>query len=114
MAWITADPGNELTDTVAALALDVAGAAAAATTTTTTAAQGRLAARFENHGRPDAIGFERPSWGCRLLERHLGKAAQLAAVQLVQALTAQQLDGPHADAQVLIDPLTVEGIGHAG
>ena len=113
MAWITADPGNTLTDTVAALALDVAGAAAAATTTTT-AALGRLAARFESHGRPDVIGFERPSWGCRLLERHLGKAAQLAAVQLVQALTAQQLDGPHADAQVLIDPLTVEGIGHAG
>jgi hypothetical protein len=51
---------------------------------------------------------------CSALERHLGKAAQLAAVQAARTLLAQQLDGPHADAQVLVDPLAVEVVGHAG
>lgn len=54
VAWITADPGNALAETVAALGLDMAGAAATAATT----ALGRLSARFESNGRPDAIGFD--------------------------------------------------------
>ena len=49
-----------------------------------------------------------------LLKRHFGKAAQLAAVQLLGALGAQQFNGPHADAQVLVYPFTVKVVGHAG
>src|SRR5664279_532776 len=53
----------------------------------------------------------RPS---RLLEGDLGEAAELAAVQLVDACLTQQLDGADADAQVLVDPLAIEVVGHAG
>src|SRR5438552_13638491 len=61
-------------------------------------------------------------WGCIcatsgsavLLKRDLGEAAQLAAVQLVDTGLAQQFDRADADAQVLIDPLAVEMIRHAG
>ena len=49
-----------------------------------------------------------------LLKRHLRKTAQLAAVQLIQPTRAQQLDGAHADAQVLVYAFAVEVVGHAG
>ena len=49
-----------------------------------------------------------------LLERHFRKAAQLAAVQLVGALCAQQLKRADANAQMLVDPLAVKVVGHAG
>ncbi len=48
-----------------------------------------------------------------LLKRHLGKAAQLAAVQLVDAFGAQQFNGPHPDAKMLINPFAVKMVGHA-
>ena len=54
VAWITADPGSELSETVAALGLDMTGAAEMTTIT----ALGRLSARYESNGRPDAIGFD--------------------------------------------------------
>jgi hypothetical protein len=34
-------------------------------------------------------------------------------VQLLMPCGAQQLDGAHADAQVLVDALAVEVVGHA-
>lgn len=55
VAWITADPGNGLADTVAALGLDMA---EAATADVPTESLGRLSARFESNGRADAIGFD--------------------------------------------------------
>ena len=54
VAWITTDPGNGLADTVAAVGLDTAEAATAAASD----ALGRLSARFESNGRPEAIGFD--------------------------------------------------------
>ena len=54
------------------------------------------------------------AWLLDLLKRHFRKAAQLAAVQLGGAALAQDLDGAHADAQVLVDALAVEVVGHAG
>ena len=50
---------------------------------------------------PNAQGTRaRALFGLNLLNRHFRKAAQLAAVQLIHPLLAQQLDGTHADAQV--------------
>ncbi len=48
------------------------------------------------------------------LKRHLRKAPQLAAVELLGPLRAQQVDRAQADAQVLVDALAVEAVGHAG
>ena len=49
-----------------------------------------------------------------LLKRHLRKAPQLARMQLAWAFGAQQINGPHADAQVLVYPFAVKVLGHAG
>src|ERR1700712_5272991 len=51
------------------------------------------AARFSFQGRNAAAATQ-----ASLLERHLGEAAQLSAVQLVDAGFAQQLDRAHPDA----------------
>src|SRR5690606_33925657 len=48
------------------------------------------------------------------LEGDLGEAAQLAAVQPVHPLLAQQLERADPAAQVLLHPLPVEVVGHAG
>ena len=61
--------------------------------------------------RPGALS--RANAPCSL-KRHFGKAAQLAAVQAVHAAGAQDVDGAHADAQVLVYALAVEVVGHAG
>ena len=62
---------------------------------------------------PNAQGTRaRALFGLNLLKRHFRKAAQLAAVQLIHPLLAQQLDGTHADAQVLVDAFAVEMIRH--
>src|SRR5450755_4794963 len=65
--------------------------------------------RFNRATPPCALAHAYP-----LLERDLREAAQLPAVQLIDAGRAQQLDGAHADAQVLVDALAIEVIGHAG
>src|SRR5664279_1511058 len=49
-----------------------------------------------------------------LLECDLGEAAQLSAVQLIDSRLAQQLDRANADAQMLVDALAVEMVGHPG
>ena len=49
----------------------------------------------------------------RLLKCHFGKAAQLAAVQLIGVLLVEQLHGSEPNSQVLIYPLAVEVVGHA-
>jgi hypothetical protein len=49
----------------------------------------------------------------KLLKRHLGKAARLAAVQLPRPLVPQQLHRAHADAQELAHAFAAEGVGHA-
>src|SRR2546427_4928941 len=46
--------------------------------------------------------------GGALLERHLREAAQLAAVQALGAAFAQDVDGAHADAQMLVHALAEE------
>jgi hypothetical protein len=43
-----------------------------------------------------------------LLKRHLRKAPELAAVQLLGAKFAQDFYSAHANAQMLIDAITVE------
>src|SRR5574343_686095 len=48
------------------------------------------------------------------LEGHFSKTAQLAAVQALNTAIAQDVDGPHADAQMLVHTLAVEVVGHAG
>ncbi len=58
VAWITADPGDALADTVSALGLDPAGAGTVAAGAMASDALGQLSARFESNGRPDAIGFD--------------------------------------------------------
>src|SRR5829696_6335123 len=58
------------------------------------------------------VAAEDPRWPA-LLERHLREAAQLAAVQLVDAGLAQHLDRPHADAQMLVDALAIEVVRHS-
>ena len=49
-----------------------------------------------------------------LLERHLSKAPELAAMQMIGARFPHQLDGADADQQVLVDAFSVEVVGHAG
>src|SRR5215475_9819175 len=49
-----------------------------------------------------------------LLERDLGEAAELAAVQLLHAESPQQFHGANADLEMLPDLALVEGVRHAG
>src|SRR5664280_3748555 len=69
-------------------------------------------------GYPPSASFTPPlaAWRVEtgLLEGDLGEAAELAAMQLIDSPVAQQFDGPHADAQMLVDPLSIEMVRHAG
>ncbi len=51
--------------------------------------------------------------GAPLLEGDFREAAQLAAVQPGHAAGTQDVDGAHADAQMLVHALAVEVVGHA-
>jgi hypothetical protein len=61
--------------------------------------------------RDELIGLGMPD--C-LLKRHLGEAPELAAVQLLKPLAAQDVKRANADTQMLVDALAVERVGHAG